>query len=164
MLPEREIRRIRETDAVTVVALWDRMGREVRDGGPLTEAGRRHLTRMLAATAWHRDAFCLVATRGDELLGFGLGRIDTGDGLLPGIVGEIQELYVPPDTSEATAIRAELATAVMAHLRTEGASTLRKTVAADEPEDQQFWATRGFESDMVVMSNYDHPAETPPAQ
>jgi hypothetical protein len=60
-----EIRRIREGDAPAVVELWDRMCAEVRDGGPLTEAGRGHLTRMLAATARHHNAFCLVAVDGE---------------------------------------------------------------------------------------------------
>ena len=95
-----EIRRIREADAEAVVELWDRMVREVPDGAPLTEAGRRHLGRMLAITAWHRETFCLVAVEGDEVLGFGLGRVDIGDGLLPEAVGEIQELSVAPGTPE----------------------------------------------------------------
>jgi hypothetical protein len=144
-----QIRRIRETDADAVVELWDRMCREVRDGGPLTAAGRRNLARMLAVTAWHRDTFCLVATDGDEVVGFALGRIDTGDGLLPGVIGEIQELYAP------AGLRIPLAGAVIARLRELGAATLRTRVAADEPEEQQFWSGQGFEADMVVMSRYD---------
>jgi hypothetical protein len=144
-----EIRRIREADAEAVVELWDRMCREVRDGGPLTEAGRRHLARMLAVTAWHRQAFCLVAVEGDDLLGFALGRVDTGDGLLPGAVGEIQELYAPG------ALRIRLAAAVIGRLRELGVSTLRTLVTAGEPAEQRFWAEQGFEADMVVMSNYD---------
>ncbi len=145
-MPESiEIRRIRESDAEAVVALWDRMCREVRDGGPLTAAGRRHLGRMLAVTAWHHNAFCLVAVDGDEPVGFGLGRLDTGDGLLPEVVGEIQEVYGPG------AVRRRLAEAVIAEL---GAVTLRVRVAADEPEDRRFWAGLGFEADMVVLSRY----------
>jgi len=150
-----EIRRIREADAEAVVELWDRMVREVPDGGPLTEAGRRHLGRMLAITAWHRETFCLVAVEGDEVLGFGLGRVDIGDGLLPEAVGEIQELSVAPGTPDAAALKVRLAEAVIARLRALGTTTMRKTLAADEPAEQRFWADRGFEADMVVMSAYD---------
>ena len=149
MTDSPQIRRIRETDADAVVELWDRMGREVRDGGPLTDAGRRNLARMLAMTAWHRDTFCLVATDGDEVVGFALGRIDIGDGLLPEVVGEIQEVYAP------AGLRLPLVEAVIGRLRADGAPSLRTRVAADEPEEQEFWAAQGFEADMVVMSRYD---------
>ena len=149
-MPEIEIRRIRESDAATAVQLWDRMCRETPDGGPLTPAGRGHLARMLAVTAWHRDTFCLVVARGDEVLGFGLGRLDTGDGLLPGAIGELLELYVPDHPQWRT----PLADAVTARLRELGAGTLRKQIAADDPEEQRFWADRGFTADMVVLSNY----------
>jgi hypothetical protein len=128
------------------------MCREVPDGGPLTEAGRRNLARMLAITAWHRETFCLVAVEGDALLGFGLGRVDAGDGLLPCVLGEMQELYVVPD---AAPVKVRLAEAVIARLRALGTSTLRVSVAADDPQEQRFWAERGFEAEMIVMSNYE---------
>ena len=148
-----EIRRIGEADAEAVVELWDRMARELPDGGPLTAAGRRNLARMLAILAWHREAFCLVAVDGDDLLGFGLGRVDSGDGLLPCVDGEVQEVYVLPG---AAGLKMRLAEAVQARLRELGASTLRVRVAADDPREQRFWAERGFEADMIVMSHYDH--------
>jgi hypothetical protein len=147
-----EIRRIREADAPAVVALWDRMCSEVRDGGPLTEAGRGHLARMLAVTAWHHNAFCLVAVDGGEVAGFGLGRLDTGDGLLPEVVGEIQEVYGP------AAVRQRLAEAVIARL---GDVTLRVRVGADEPEDRKFWEGLGFGADMLVMSRYAEQPHSP---
>jgi len=263
-MPESlQVRRIREADAGAVVDLWDRMCREVPDGGPLTPAGRRRLARMLAMTAWHRQSFCLVAVRNDDLitarhddptatpndnpatvrsndptaaqdddptagrrplsdlgrnvrdddqtatpidhpatvsddlitaqddnptagrrpprdvggnardddpiatcddelvagrneevLGFGLGRLDAGAGLLPGVVGEVEELYVPPDLPGAEELRVRLAEAVIGRLRELGASPLRKLVTADDPGEQRFWAGQGFEADMVVMSSY----------
>jgi hypothetical protein len=151
VMPETEIRRIRENDAEAAVELWDRMNREAADGGPLTGTGRAHLRRMLAILAWHRDAFCLVAVRGEEIVGFGLGRIDTGDGLLPDVVGEIQELYVPGPGEWRT----RLADAVTARLRELGASRFQVRVAADDPQDQLFWAGRRFAADAVIMSRYE---------
>jgi hypothetical protein len=75
-----EIRRIHQSEGGTVGDLWDRMCREVEDGGPLTERGRRNLSRMLAMSAWHRDAFCLVAGDGVQVIGFVNGRTGIGDG------------------------------------------------------------------------------------
>jgi L-amino acid N-acyltransferase YncA len=151
-MSEIVVRRIREREAAAAVELWDRMCREVRDGGPLSEQGRRNLRRMLEAAAWHRETFCLVAVRDGEVLGFGVGRLDPGDGLLPGAVGELQELYVPAEHGEE--LKRRLATAVIERLRADGPWTLRKLVAADEPGQQGFWASLGFEADMVVMSSY----------
>jgi hypothetical protein len=143
-----EIRRIREAEADAAVELWDRMCRAAPDGGPLTDDGRRRIGRMLAIAAWHRNTFCLVAVdEQDRVTGFGLGRLDDGDGLLPAVVGEVQEVYAPDD-------RERLADAVIARLRELGASTLRVTVAADDPADQRFWARQGFTDDLVVMSRY----------
>ncbi len=150
-MPEYEIRRIRESDAGDVVELWDRMCRETPDGGPLTETGKHNLARMLAALAWHRNSFALVAVRGGTVAGFGLGRVDTGDGLLPDAIGEIQELYAP----SADGLRRKLAEAVAARLRESGVTTLRATVASDDPSTQEFWRGLGYESDMVVMSIYE---------
>lgn len=53
--------------------------RETPDGGPLTEGGRRNLSRMLDMSAWHRDAFCLVACEGD-IAAFVNGRLDVEGG------------------------------------------------------------------------------------
>jgi ribosomal protein S18 acetylase RimI-like enzyme len=149
-----EIRRIREADAPAVVDLWDRGAREVRDGGPLTGRGRRNLVRMLEISAWHRDTFCLVADRAGQFVGYAAGRVDAADGLLPGAVGRAEELYVPPDAEDAAAVRRSLADAVVAELRRRGVGTIRKEVAADEPEDQAFWTGLGFEADMVTLSLY----------
>ena len=154
-MPESwQIRGVREAEADAVVELWDRMVRQIPDGGPLTATGRRHLARMVATAAWHRQTFCLVAVRGDEVLG--LSRLGPGDGLLPGAVGEVQELYVRPGLPKAGELRSRLAEAVISRLRELGAAPLRKLVAADDPGEQRFWAGQRFTADMVVMSSYDN--------
>ena len=88
-----EIRDIHQREGSIVSDLWDRMCRETEGGGPLTDQGRQNLSRMLAMSAWHRDAFCLVAADGIELVGFVNGRVSDGDGLLPGLLGEIDSLF-----------------------------------------------------------------------
>ena len=145
------IRRITQDEGATVVELWDRMCREV--------AGRRPAAALRPpqpppacsrSAAFHRDTFCLVAVRPDGgITGFGMGHLDTGDGLLPGLVGRAEELYAPDD-----GVRRRLAAAVVGRLEREGAQVIRSTVAADEPAEQRFWTGLGFEADMVVLSRY----------
>jgi hypothetical protein len=118
-MSEVEIRRIREPEGAAVVQLWDRMCREIVDGGPLTPQGRDHLRRMLEAAAWHRGTFCLVAVLDGEVTGFAVGRVDTGDGLLPGAVGQLEELWAEPGP-DRDAVKRALAEAAIARLRAAG--------------------------------------------
>ena len=148
-----EIRRVRDAEGDAVGALWDRMCRETEDGGPLTERGRRNLSRMLAVSAWHRDAFCLVAVDEGELVGFVNGRLDTGDGLLPGVAGEIEALYVVPE-HHGRGTSAALGTAAVAWLRERGAGTIRHLACAGAADAHAFWRRLGFEPDMICLSLY----------
>jgi GNAT superfamily N-acetyltransferase len=147
-----EIRRIRDGEGDAVGQLWDRMCREVPDGGPLTEHGRRNLSRMLDVSAWHRDAFCLVAVE-REIVGFVNGRLTVEDGLLPGKSGMIDSLYVVASSRGAGVSRA-LAEAAVAWLREQGAHTIRYLLCADATDDHGFWRSLGFEPDMVCLSSY----------
>lgn len=148
-----EIRRSRDGEGAVVGRLWDRMCRELPDGGPLTEQGLRNLSRMLDVSAWHRDAFCLVAVDGAEIVGFVNGRIAVEDGLLPGVFGEIDSLYVVPP-SRGKGVSRALAEAGVAWLRERGAHTIRYLSCADAAEDHRFWRSLGFTADMVCLSNY----------
>jgi GNAT superfamily N-acetyltransferase len=148
-----EIRRIRDGEGTAVGQLWDRMCREVPDGGPLTERGRLNLSRMLDVSAWHRDAFCLVAVDGGEVVGFVNGRVDVEDGLLPGQGGQIDSLYVVTSLRGKGVSRA-LAEAAIVWLRDRGAHTIRHLSCADATDDHQFWQSLGFEPDMVCLSSY----------
>ncbi|MFC9977507.1 GNAT family N-acetyltransferase [Spirillospora sp. NPDC127200] len=148
-----EIRRIREGEGDAVGGLWDRMCREIEDGGPLTERGRRNLSRMLAMSAWHRDAFCLVAVDEGRIVGFVNGRLDDEDGLLPCLGGEIDSLYVVPERRGTGAARA-LAEAAIRWLREREVHTVRYLSCADAADDHRFWQDLGFEPDMVCLSLY----------
>jgi ribosomal protein S18 acetylase RimI-like enzyme len=153
--PTVTIRRITQDEGEAVVELWDRMCQAAVDGGPLRPCGRRNLRRMLEIAAFHRETFCLVAVRpgagdaGEEIVGFAMGRIDAGDGLLPGFVGQAEELYATDD-----GVRHMLAEAVVERLEAAGAQTIRRSVAADEPQWRAFWEGHGFEADMVTLSRY----------
>jgi GNAT superfamily N-acetyltransferase len=148
-----EIRRVRDGEGTAVGQLWDRMCRETPDGGPLTERGRRNLSRMLDVSAWHRDAFCLVAVDGGEIVGFVNGTVDVEDGLLPGQLGRIDSLYVVT-SARGKGISRALAEAAVAWLRERGADTIRYLSCVDAADDHGFWRSLGFELDMVCLSSY----------
>jgi ribosomal protein S18 acetylase RimI-like enzyme len=149
-----EIRRIRIPEAAAVAALWDRMCRETPDGAPLTGPGRRSIQRMLEISSWHHRTFCLVAVERDQVAGFVVGRVDPADGLLPSLVGEIHETYVPAESGGAGLAR-QLVEAAVATLRDRGArATIRHLTAADDLADQELFAGLGFEADMVCLSLY----------
>lgn len=98
-----EIRRIRQTEAEAVADLWDEAGRSVPDGGALTERGRRNIAAMLVLAASSHRAACFVD---DDLRGFVLAEL-VQDGLLPGRLGLVEELYARGDPDlERALIRA----------------------------------------------------------
>ena len=152
-----EIRRIHDGEGDEVAALWDRMCRETEDGGPLTERARRDISRMLSMSAGHRDTFCLVAVEAaDEakIAGFVCGRIDPGDGLLPCLIGKIEELYVVPE-NQGCELDRELAEAALSWLREREPNLIRHLMGADSPvRERRFWADLGFEADMVCLTLY----------
>lgn len=150
------IGRIEPAQAPAVAALWDQMCREVVDGGPLTEPGVANIDRMLQAASFHHETVCLVATEsaaGGDIVGFVVARLDPGDGLLPGLIGEVHELYVVPQ-ARGRGLSADLAAAAIGWLRERSAHTIRTLVCADNAESRDFWQRQGFESDMVCLSLY----------
>jgi GNAT superfamily N-acetyltransferase len=153
-----EVRRIEPVEAGAVAALWDRMCREMPDGGPLTADGLRNITHLLEACAWHHEAFCLVALDAAEIVGFVVGRLDPGSGLLPCIAGEIEEFHVVPP-ARGRGISAALARAAVDWLRARDVWTIRTRLCADNSDAQRFWRDQGFVADTVVMSRYRDEAE-----
>jgi ribosomal protein S18 acetylase RimI-like enzyme len=147
-----EIRRIHAHEAELVTELWDRMGREVPDGGPLTERGRRNIEAMLRAAAADFQVFCLVAVDAGQIVGFVVGEFSRGP-LLPGTAGDLQELYVVPAARHLGASR-RLAEAAAARFHEHGASPVWTHVCADNQEAQRFWTGLGFEGDAVRFVLY----------
>jgi GNAT superfamily N-acetyltransferase len=113
----------------------------------------RNIELMLAACAWHHEAFCLVAEESGAIIGFVCGRVDPGAGLLPSLAGEVEELYTVP-AARARGVSARLADAAVAWLRAKDVWTVRTRVCAGNAQAQAFWQGRGFEADMVTLSLY----------
>jgi GNAT superfamily N-acetyltransferase len=148
-----DIRRITDGEGETVAALWDEQNRTGIDGGPLSEPGRRNIARMLDMAAWHERQLCLVAVEDGRLVGFVCARIDAATGLLPGLVGEIDALYVTPQ-GRGRGTSSALAEAAIAELRARGAGVIHNLVCIEDDEAQAFWLAQGFERDMVCLSLY----------
>ena len=149
-----KIRRIADGEGETVAAMWDEQNRTGIDGGPLSERGRRNIARMLDMAAWHERQLCLVAVEDDRIVGFACASINAGTGLLPGLIGEIDALYVtPPARDQGTG--AALARSAVAELRTRGAGVIRNLVCIEDDEAQAFWQALGFERDMACLSLYE---------
>jgi ribosomal protein S18 acetylase RimI-like enzyme len=145
------IRRIREGEAVA--RLWDEQARATPDGGPLPARGRRNIARMLDISAWHEQALCLVALEDARLVGFVSASVGAGPGLLPGLLGEVDALYVEP-AARGRGVSGELARAAVEELRARGAGVIRNLVCIDDEQTQAFWRAQGFERDMVCLSLY----------
>ncbi len=132
--------------------LWDDACRAVPGGAPLSERGRRNIARMLRGAAEHPEVFCLVATEGGSVVGYTVGRA-SGDPLLSGLAGELEDLYVVPGARERS-IGRRLADAAMERLREAGAGVIWTHVDADDEEAQAFWAALDFNGDMVRFALY----------
>lgn len=148
-----EIRRIRESEGETVAMLWEEQARTEPDGAPLPPQGRRNIARMLDMAAWHERQLCLVAVDDERIIGFVCASIDAGSGLLPGLVGEIDALYVTPAARDQ-GVSGRLAQNMVEQLCERGAGTIRSLVCIENPDAQAFWQAQGFERDMVCMSRY----------
>jgi ribosomal protein S18 acetylase RimI-like enzyme len=148
-----DIRRINEGEGETVAALWDEQARTEPDGAPLPARGRRNIARMLDIAAWHERQVCLVAVDEGRIVGFVCASVGAGSGLLPGLVGEIDALYVTPAARDR-GLSGRLAQSMVGELRKRGAGTIRNLVCIENPDAQAFWQAQGFERDMVCMSLY----------
>ncbi|WP_020667746.1 GNAT family N-acetyltransferase [Amycolatopsis nigrescens] len=149
-----EIRRIREDEGPAVARLWDRLGRELPGGDPMTSVELRRVEHMLSAFAWHERAFCLIAVREGRIAGFVNSALSAGDGLLPGLTGEIETCYVTPE-ERRRGIGTALAKAAMAWLREHGAGDpIRLETWLHDGDAKVFWASLGFAPETICMTHY----------
>ena len=142
-----EIRRICQTEAEAVTDLWDEAGRSVPDGGPLKERGRRNIAATLVLAASHPSAACFVAVADDVVRGFVMAELD--EGLLPGRVGRVEELYARGDAGTERA----LVQAALDWLWAHDVSAIRADVALDEP-GAELLESLGFQAEAARYGLY----------
>jgi GNAT superfamily N-acetyltransferase len=117
----------------------------------ISEAGLDNLETHYRVGAAHPDLITLVAEEGGEIVGFVDAEI-TRDRSLPGVSGEIGDLYVTEEAADEVA-KALVGEAVRL-LRERGAGAIFHTEDADRP-DREPWESLGFTADVVRLSLYD---------
>lgn len=152
-----QIRIMRQDEAERVRDLWLQMCGE--DGAPLPEENARQILANLKQYPAHQDVRCFVAEEQHVLIGFLTCSI-TGHPVMPGLSGEIEELYVQPGPDSQTA-RADLVKQAVIFLQTRGAGSIhtRIGIGADSPKEKDqraFWQTLGWENGMTLYSIYSN--------
>jgi ribosomal protein S18 acetylase RimI-like enzyme len=77
----------------------------------------------------------------------------SGDPLLPGLAGEIDDLYLIPD-ARGRSLGRRLADTAIARLRNAGAAVVSAQVDADDQDAHRFLEGLGFKGDTVRFSLY----------
>jgi hypothetical protein len=151
-----EIRRMRPAEAPVVRALYRaaieeaaRLHPENRIG--ISEQGLDNLETHFRLGAAHDDVLTLVAARGPELVGFVTAEVTRGRSL-PGIGGEIHELWMRPDAAFREGERL-LAQRAIAWLRERGARVITHSEEAVHPAREP-WEGLGFKADVIRFSLY----------
>ena len=153
------IRRIRVEEAPAVRELYREMTKELAARYPedriaISQQGLSNLETHFRLGAVHDDVVTLVAEQEGNLVGFALAELTRGRSL-PGVAGEVAELWTRPGTDET--VRADLAREAVRVLRERGAGPIFHTDDAARPEREP-WLSLGFEPDVVRFSLYP---ETP---
>jgi GNAT superfamily N-acetyltransferase len=125
--------------------------------GRLSSGSLALIRENLERTPAHPDALCLVADDDRSMIvGFITASL-SGHPIMPGIAGEIEELYVRPGPDGATRRRA-LVDRALAWARHREARTIRTKLswgAPWTPDELAFWEGLGFEHDVTVVSRYE---------
>jgi hypothetical protein len=150
-----EIRRITVEEAPAARELYRAMIAEAAERHPedrigISERGLSNLETLFRLGAVHEDQIALVADDGGELVGFVLAEVTRGRGL-PGVAGEVSELWTRADVDGST--REALVREAVRELRAHGAGPIFHTEDADHPEREP-WASLGFEADVIRFSLY----------
>jgi len=144
-----------EHEAERVRDLWLQMCAEA--GTPLPEKAAQQILGNLKQYAAHEDVCCFVAEEQHLLTSFLTGSV-TGHPVMPGLSGEIEELYVQSGSDEQT-VRAELVRQAVAFMQAQGARSVHVHIGIGdespvEGKQRAFWQSLGWENDMTIYSIY----------
>jgi hypothetical protein len=153
----QEVERVRD--------LWLQMCTEA--GTPLPEKAAQQILANLKLYTAHQDVHCFVAEEQDLLIGF-LTCSVTGHPVMPGLAGEIEELYVQHGPHRHT-VQAELVRQAVAFMQARGARSIHVRIGIEEEspkegEQRAFWQSLGWENDMTIYSIYSNVPGDPALQ
>lgn len=150
-----QIRPIEEHDAGYVCDLWLHMCAEA--GTPLPETSAQLILTNLNQYANHQLVHCFVAEEQHNLIGFVTCSV-TAHPVMPGLAGEIEELYVQPGPQRHE-IQADLVRQAVLFMQARGAASIHARICTGkecpgEEDLRAFWHSLGWENDMTIFSIY----------
>ncbi|MEO8954052.1 MAG: hypothetical protein ACR2H5_03855 [Ktedonobacteraceae bacterium] len=157
-----QIRNMDEREAERVRDLWSQMC--VEAGTPLPASSAQLILANLKQYATHQAVHCFVAEEQLILIGFVTCSV-TSHPVMPGLMGEIEELYVQsnPNWQE---VQAELVRQAVTFIQGRGARSVHTRIGIEkespkEEEQRAFWQSLGWENDMTIYSIYSNvPGDT----
>jgi len=144
-----------ENEAERVCDLWMQVSAEM--GTQLPEKSARQILANLKQYPAHQKVRCLVVEEQDSLTGY-LTCSVKGHPVIPGVSGEIEELYVQPGPQQQ-ALLAELVRQAVAFMQAQGVMSIHTRLgigeeSPEEPEQRAFWQSLGWVNDMTIYSIY----------
>jgi len=160
-----QIRTMEEREAEHVCALWLQMCSEA--GTPLQATSAQLIITNLKQYATHEAAHCFVAEEQQTIIGFVTCCV-TAHPVMPGLSGEIEELYVVPEAHRQE-IQADLVRQAVIFMHARGAASIHTRICIgkecpDEAELRAFWQSLGWENDMTIFSIYSNVPGDPALQ
>src|SRR5713101_11951 len=148
-----QIRPMDERDAERVRDLWLQMCAEV--GTLLSAMSSQLILSNLSLYATHQLVHCFVAEEQQSIIGFVTCCV-SGHPVMPGLSGEIEELYVEARRHE---VQSDLVRQAVTFLQTRGAGSIHTRICVgkecpEEGELRSFWNSLEWENDMTIFSIY----------
>ena len=158
-----QIRPMEEHDAERVRDLWLQMCAEA--GTPLPAASSQLILANLREYATHESVHCFVAEEQQTIIGFVTCCV-SGHPVMPGLSGEIEELYVEARRNE---VQSDLVRQAVTFLQTRGAGSIHTRICVgkecpEEGELRSFWNSLEWENDMTIFSIYSNVPGDPALQ
>lgn len=163
-----QIRSMEEHEAGRVRDLWLQMCIEA--GTPLPASSAQLILTNLKQYATHQLAHCFVMEEQSVILGF-ITCCVQGHPVMPGLSGEIEELYVQPTETamHRQTIKTDLVRQAVTFMLEQGVGSVhtRTCTGKECPEEEEqriFWQSMGWENDMTIYSIYSNVPGDPTLQ
>jgi hypothetical protein len=152
-----KIRNMQEREAERVRDLWLQMCAQA--GTPLPDASAQFILANLKQYAAHQMVHCFVAEESHAVIGFVTCSV-TGHPVMPGLTGDIEEMYVQPGPHRQ-AVQVDLVRQAVIFMKERGAGNIHTRICVgnecpDENEMRTFWQSLGWENDMTIYSIYSN--------
>ncbi len=150
------IREIQPVEVGTVTDLYMELWGSLAERDEDWAVGdRRPIHRWIERTTETDEAVCLVPEIAGAIVGYLLASVSRHPAM-PGVLGELEELYVRPGPDE-DAVKRDLVEAGVAWARERDAGVIKGTVGLYAPwtaEELDFWGSMRFENDTTEVKRY----------